>query len=85
DQIRSENPWEEWMITTRIATDEEHCRTAWRAIKCHASQQASLGGLADLDEETVIPILAKQGTFYRVFSLVNGGRKVETDLFEGLR
>jgi LmbE family N-acetylglucosaminyl deacetylase len=85
DQIRSENPWKEWMITTRITADEEHCRTAWRAIKCHTSQQASLGGLADLDEETVIPILARQGTFYRVFSLVNGGRKVETDLFEGLR
>jgi len=26
-----------------------------------------------------------QGTFYRAFSLVNGGRKVESDLFEGLR
>jgi len=26
-----------------------------------------------------------QGTFYRAFSLVNGGREVETDLFEGLK
>jgi len=25
------------------------------------------------------------GEFYRVFSLVNGGRERETDLFEGLR
>jgi hypothetical protein len=25
------------------------------------------------------------GTFYRVYSFVNGGRAVETDLFEGLR
>jgi hypothetical protein len=24
-------------------------------------------------------------TYYRAFSLVNGGRRVETDLFEGLR
>jgi hypothetical protein len=24
-------------------------------------------------------------TFYRAFSLVNGGREVERDLFEGLR
>jgi len=30
-------------------------------------------------------VLALQGTFYRAFSLVNGGRKIETDLFEGLR
>jgi LmbE family N-acetylglucosaminyl deacetylase len=84
DQIRSENPWKEWMVTTRIDITE-YCRTAWRAIKCHASQQSLLGGLADLDEETVLPILARQGTFYRAFSLVNGGRKLETDLFEGLR
>jgi hypothetical protein len=25
------------------------------------------------------------GEFYRVFSLVNGGRRTETDLFEGVR
>jgi hypothetical protein len=24
-------------------------------------------------------------SFYRVFSLVNGGRKIETDLFDGIR
>jgi LmbE family N-acetylglucosaminyl deacetylase len=84
DQIRGENPWKEWMVTTRIDITD-YCRTAWRAIKCHASQQASLGGLANLDEETVLPILAKQGAFYRAFSLVNGGRQVETDFFEGLR
>jgi LmbE family N-acetylglucosaminyl deacetylase len=84
DQVRSENPWKEWMVTTRLDITD-YCRMAWRAIKCHASQKASLGGLADLDEETVLPILAKQGTYYRAFSLVNGGRNVETDLFEGLR
>jgi LmbE family N-acetylglucosaminyl deacetylase len=85
DQIRSENPWKEWMISARVELAVEHCRAALRAIKCHASQKASLGGLADLDEEMVLPILAKQGTFYRAFSLVNGGRKMESDLFEGLR
>lgn len=29
-------------------------------------------------------VLAMQGSFYRAFSLVNGGRKLETDLFEGI-
>jgi hypothetical protein len=29
--------------------------------------------------------LLAEGTFVRVFSLVNGGRAVERDLFEGLR
>lgn len=83
-QMREESPWKEWMITTRIETTE-YCRTAWRAIRCHRTQVGSLGRLAELDEDSAIPILAKQGTFYRAFSLVNGGRQVETDLFEGLR
>ncbi|NOH04234.1 MAG: PIG-L family deacetylase [Chloroflexi bacterium] len=84
DQVRGEVPWPEWAITTRIDISD-YCRTAWRAIKCHASQQSSLGGLAELDEDSILPILAKQGTFYRAFSLVNGGRKVEADLFEGIK
>jgi LmbE family N-acetylglucosaminyl deacetylase len=84
DQVRGENPWKEWMVTTRIDA-REHCLTALRAIKCHESQLASLGPLAEAPEEMAAQVLAMQGTFYRVFSLVNGGRKVETDLFEGLR
>ncbi len=83
-QMREEVAWHDWAITTRIDTTA-HIRTAWRAIQCHQSQLATLGPLVELDEGIVTSILAKQGTFYRVFSLVNGGRKVETDLFEGLR
>lgn len=83
EQIRGEVAWKEWMITTRIDM-AEHCHTAWRAIQCHASQLASLGPLAQLDENDAVALLALQGTFYRAFSLVNGGRKMETDLFEGV-
>jgi LmbE family N-acetylglucosaminyl deacetylase len=83
-QMRGENPWQDWMITTRISI-ADHCRAAWKAIHCHQTQLGSIGRLAEVDEETAIPILAKQGTFYRAFSLVNGGRKVESDLFEGIR
>jgi hypothetical protein len=72
------------MITTRIAITD-HCRTAWQAIHCHQTQLGSIGRLADVNEDTAIPILAKQGTFHRAFSLVNSGRKIESDLFEGLR
>ena len=32
-----------------------------------------------------LKLLAMQRTFYRAFSLVNGGRKMETDLFEGIQ
>jgi LmbE family N-acetylglucosaminyl deacetylase len=84
DQLRGEVAWKEWMVTTRIDTSA-HCRTALRAIKCHESQLASIAPLMELPEEMVAQVLALQGTFYRAFSLVNGGRKVESDLFEGLR
>ncbi len=82
-QLRGEIPWREWMVTTRIDM-AEYCRTAWRAIQCHQSQVATLGALADMNEDAAIAVLAMQGTFYRAFSLVNGGRKMETDLFEGI-
>jgi LmbE family N-acetylglucosaminyl deacetylase len=84
DQTRGEVPWRDWMITTRFDM-AEHCHTAWRAIQCHQSQLPSLGALAEMHEDAATAVLAMQGTFYRAFSLVNGGRKVETDLFEGLR
>jgi LmbE family N-acetylglucosaminyl deacetylase len=84
DQVRGEFPWKEWMITTHIDT-AAHCGTAWRAIQCHQSQLPSLGALAEMPEESASAVLAMQGTFYRVFSLVNGGRSNESDFFEGLR
>ena len=84
DQLRGEAPWKEWMITARIAM-AEHCHAAWRAIKCHKSQLPTLGALAEMHEDAAVTVLAMQGTFFRAFSLVNGGRHVEMDLFEGLR
>lgn len=84
DQIRSESPWKEWMITTRIDISA-YCHTAWRAIQCHKSQLPTLGALTEMHEDAAAAVLAMQGTFFRVFSLVNGGRKEETDIFEGLR
>jgi LmbE family N-acetylglucosaminyl deacetylase len=83
-RLRGETAWKEWMVTTRIDM-ARHCHTAWRAIRCHQSQLATLGALADLQEDEAVTVLASQGTFYRAFSLVNGGRKLETDLFEGIR
>jgi LmbE family N-acetylglucosaminyl deacetylase len=84
DQIREETPWKEWMITTRIDM-AEHCAAAYKAVQCHKSQLSTIGALAEMPEESAASVLAMQGTFYRAFSLVNGGRKIESDLFEGLR
>jgi LmbE family N-acetylglucosaminyl deacetylase len=83
DQQRGEMAWKEWMVTTRIDM-AEYCHTAWHAIQCHQSQLPSLGALAKMHEDAAVAVLAMQGTFYRAFSLVNGGRKLETDLFEGI-
>lgn len=83
-QTRGEVAWKDWMVTTRVDMSA-HCVTAVRAVKCHASQLATIAPLMELPEEMAAQALALQGTFYRAFSLVNGGRKLETDLFEGLR
>ena len=82
-QLRAETAWKEWMVTTRIDITE-HCHTAWRAIQCHKSQLATLGAMAGMHQDAAAAVLAMQGTFYRAFSLVNGGRWLETDLFEGI-
>jgi LmbE family N-acetylglucosaminyl deacetylase len=86
DQVRGEVAWKDWMITTRIEmADTAACQAAWRAIQCHKSQLPSLGLLAEMHEDAAVAVLAMQGTFYRAFSLVNGGRQREVDLFAGLR
>ena len=84
DQVRGEAAWKDWMITTRVKVSL-HWKTAWEAILCHKSQLPSLGPLLELPEDEIRQLLTLQGTFYRAMSLVNGGRKMETDLFEGLR
>jgi LmbE family N-acetylglucosaminyl deacetylase len=83
DQQRGEVAWKNWMVTTRIDM-AEYCDAAWRAIQCHQSQLPSLGMLAEMQADAARAVLAMQGTFYRAISLVNGGRKLETDLFEGV-
>ena len=56
----------------------------WRAVNCHQSQMAIYGQLSGLSEEHHRSLWGSQ-EFYRAISLVNGGRRVECDLFEGLR
>ncbi len=76
-------PWEDWAITTSIDT-ESHWLTVWQAIKCHKSQISIYKGLENLSAEQHKAVWGSD-EYYRVFSLVNGGRILETDLFEGLR
>jgi len=75
--------WEEWATTTHIDVSD-HWRTALQAVLAHESQLPSLGSIKEWPDEVHRQIWG-HGTYYRVFSLVNGGRQVEHDLFEGLR
>ncbi|MBK8023819.1 MAG: hypothetical protein IPK19_20895 [Chloroflexi bacterium] len=75
--------WADWAITTRIDTHAVLSRV-WEAVQCHQSQVGGFEGLLRLDDDGRARIFGVQ-TYYRAFSLVNGGRAVESDLFEGLR
>jgi LmbE family N-acetylglucosaminyl deacetylase len=75
--------WPEWAITTRIATSE-YRQTVWEAIVCHESQLVLYRQLEHLSQDYQKELWDSQ-TYYRAFSLINGGRQVEDDLFAGLR
>ena len=80
---RAVNPWPEWMLTARIDA-RAHWRTAWRAIQKHETQLAVYQRLNELTENQHETLWGEQ-YFCRVFSTVNSGRRLETDLFDGLR
>jgi len=80
---RQAAPWPEWAITTELDTSDVW-PIVWKAVCCHQTQIAIYKRLEDLTEEQHIALWGSQ-EFYRVFSSVNGSRKLETDLFEGLR
>jgi LmbE family N-acetylglucosaminyl deacetylase len=79
---RSWPGWPSWAMSTRLDTDA-HWRTALRAILCHASQIGDIHNLAETRERDYATLLGRQH-FIRAMSLVNGGREVEKDLFEGI-
>lgn len=80
---REVEPWPDWAITTRIDT-RAHWPTVWKAVSCHESQVAAYERLAQVSPAEHEALWGSQ-SFYRAMSTVNGGRRRETDLFEGLR
>ena len=74
--------WPDWAITTTIDA-RAHWETVWRAVECHRSQLPNYATLAAAPPELHQRLWGDQ-SFYRVLSLVNGGREPETDLFAGL-
>jgi LmbE family N-acetylglucosaminyl deacetylase len=75
--------WQPWAITTQIDTGS-YWQQVWQAISCHRSQLPGYQSLQTLSEHQHRQLWGAQA-FYRAFSLVNGGRDIERDLFAGLR
>lgn len=80
---RKSSPWPDWVLTTQIDTSQFRS-TVWKAVSCHKTQMSIYKNLENLTDKNLEEIWGTQ-EFYRAFSLVNGGRARETDLFEGLR
>jgi LmbE family N-acetylglucosaminyl deacetylase len=80
---RKASPWPDWVLTTVIDTSQ-FWPTVWKAVSCHKTQMSIYKNLGHLSDENHNAIWGTQ-EFYRAFSLVNGGRARESDLFEGLR
>jgi LmbE family N-acetylglucosaminyl deacetylase len=79
---RSDMVWPDWTISARIKCDE-YWQTVWRAIRAHRSQTEDWDVSSKTDDDLKAVIEVQE--FYRAYSLVNGGRELETDLFVGLR
>ena len=75
--------WDDWQITTWL-DNSRYMDRVQKAIRCHKSQLPGYGPMAEWSLVELEKVFGT-GHFYRAFSLVNGGRNVETDLFEGLR
>jgi len=74
--------WEPWVVTTRLDA-RRHWQRVWRAVQCHRSQLPGYEKLMQLTPRDHELFWGSQD-YYRVFSLVNGGRTPETDLFDGI-
>ena len=82
-QVVAAFAWPDWAITATVDA-RGVWRHVWDAVQCHRTQMSIYKNIASLTEDEQKDIWGT-GEFYRAFSLVNGERSQETDLFEGLR
>jgi LmbE family N-acetylglucosaminyl deacetylase len=80
---RHHHGWEDWQITS-VLDNNKYMIQVQRAVHCHKSQLPGYGPIGEWSVDELAKVFGV-GYFYRAFSLINGGRKVERDLFEGLR
>jgi LmbE family N-acetylglucosaminyl deacetylase len=80
---RSFVAWPDWAITTWLDTSA-YRQHVWQAVACHQSQLPGYQVGQELPDNQHRHLWDSQ-TYYRTFSLVNGGGQPEKDLFAGLR
>jgi LmbE family N-acetylglucosaminyl deacetylase len=80
---RQATAWPDWAVTTEIDTSA-YWPVVWEAVCCHQTQLSIYQQLENLTADQQTALWGSE-EFYRAYSSVNGGRKLETDLFEGLR
>ena len=80
---RQATPWPDWAVTTEIDTSASW-PIVWKAVCCHQTQLSIYQRLEHLTEAQQTALWGSQ-EFYRAYSSVNGGRKLENDLLAGLR
>jgi LmbE family N-acetylglucosaminyl deacetylase len=81
--VRFAVAWPEWEITT-IVDATPVWETVRRAVQCHKTQMSIYKKFETLSQAEQRTLWGRQ-EFYRAYSMVNGGRTQETDLFEGVR
>lgn len=80
---RLPSAWPTWQISAEIDTTA-YWDQVLQALACHRSQIRNLEPYVAMPGALPSEVWGIR-TYYRAFSLVNGGRTKETDLFEGLR
>jgi hypothetical protein len=76
--------WEEWAISARV--DASDCwRTAQAAVLCHTPAGRGPAWPHGPARGAATQPLGDTCLHPRAFGLVNGGRRLEGDLFEGIR
>jgi LmbE family N-acetylglucosaminyl deacetylase len=80
--LREAAAWPDWLISAEVDTSAYWGQVV-RALECHRTQIAHPEHFLEISQR-LPPAAWGIRAFYRAYSLVNGGRAKEKDLFEGI-
>lgn len=74
--------WPDWAVTTRV-DGRDYADAVMKAVHCHQTQIPADEGFISRLSQNIVALCSMQN-YMRVYSLVNGGREPEDDLFAGI-